>query len=264
MESSEKKSSKEIIAEYPAIAEIVQGDEEIAYLEGIGKQHFKSEKDAKTSTGIGSCIYEESCGSPFEALELIADKIGKDDAPDREKLIKKGASPSAFTGFLKYYMLEGIKGKSRVINADRLPSDTKVKLVMSAKGLPSLVVKESEVPQEALADVDYGTVIIGPAKRKKMVDGKEVEEVGSTTWTMHAGYPMPFLTNQLDDENDVNSTQTKDENGKFRLADSFGWKYGNEFTAAEVIKKFGEMAEATKNHPNPRMRVNKDVCVSII
>jgi len=260
--SNTGKNYEEILTAYPSIAEHIQGKEEIKYLEGIKKQHFMPEKEAKKSL-IGSCIYEESCHSPLTALELIADKLGKDDSEDRKKLIGKGSTESAFLPSWKYYILEGIRGKSRIVSLDRLNPSTKIRLVMSSKGMPSLVLAEADAPKDATEEVNYGTVIVGPTKRKVVEDGQEVIKDGMTVWTIHAGFHVTLLVTQLLDENDPKSSLAKDEQGNFRIADRFGWKYGDEFTAEEVKKKIAEMAEQTKDHPNPRMRVNPNVYISI-
>lgn len=234
MAETHERSSADALRDYPSIAELVQTEDEKAYVNGMTAQHFKSEKDPETKT-MGSCFYTESCPDSWGALELVADKLGKDDKADREKLVAAGTPQSSLLPFCRYYMIEGIRGKSRVVSVKELKDDQTVTLVKSPKGTPSLVIPESESPASALQDVTYGTVIVGPEKRN--MDGKEVE--GKAIWTMHAGHPVPMVPVQKNPD----GSPARDEADKsLRVPDDFGWKYGDKLTVARIKEKLGEDA----------------------
>jgi len=216
---------KDIIAEYPSISALIQTEEERKYIDGITVQHFKSENDPNTNN-IGSCIYSESCPDALNVLELIADKLGKDDSKDREFLMQKGAPQSCMLPFAKYYSVNGIRGKCRIVSVKELSDSTLVTLVPSPKGTPSLVISAKDAPESALREVDYATVIVGPA------DGRE----GETIWTMHAGHPAPLIPIQKNTEN----VPLRDDQGRMVVPETTGWKYGDQIPISDVKSKLGE------------------------
>lgn len=230
-------NSEEILATYPSIAKMIQNEGEVKWVEGITAQHFKAENDPDTKS-IGSCIYTESCPDSFGLLELAADRLGGDDSQDREKLLAKGTPASSLLPFARYYMVEGIRGKSRIVPITALSDDTVVTLIKSPKGAPSLVIGESDVPKEFLQDVDYATIIAGPEKRKVTVQENgetvEKEEDGLAIWTMHAGHPVPMVPIEKNENGPVRA-----EDGSVKVPDSFGWKYDDKLTVAQVREKMG-------------------------
>lgn len=233
------RDAEEILATYPKLAELIQTEGEKNYVAGITAQHFKSEHDPDTK-GIGSCVYAESCPDSFALLELAADRLGDDDTQDRQKLLAKGTPASSMLPFAKYYMVEGIRGKSRIVPITALKDDTLVTLIMSPKGAPSLVINEAEVPASFLQDVDYATIILGPEKRKvtAVEDGKNVEKEvdGLAVWTMHAGHPAPMVPIERDKE----GRPVRAADGTVRVPDEFGWKYNDKLTVAQVREKMGD------------------------
>jgi hypothetical protein len=231
-------NTKEILATYEKIAKVVQTDEEVKYVGDITPQHFKSENDPETKS-IGSCVYTETCpNGAFGLLELAADRLGDDDSEDRKKLLAKGAPASSLLPFARYYMVEGIRGKCRIVPISAMKDDTEVTLIKSPKGAPSLVIEESKVPAEYLQDVNYATIILGPEKRPVSVveNGQTVEkeEDGMAVWTMHAGYPVPMVPIERGEKGPV-----RDADGSVRVPDSFGWKYNDKLTVAQVREKMG-------------------------
>ncbi|PKL37088.1 hypothetical protein CVV38_04360 [Candidatus Peregrinibacteria bacterium HGW-Peregrinibacteria-1] len=221
------RDSQDIIEANPSIKELIQTPQEQAYVDGMASQHFRSEDDGEAKT-MGSVIYSESCAGPIEALELIADKLGKSDAADREVFLEKGAPASAMLPFAKYYLVPGIKGKSRIVSVNDLSDEQIVTLKPSPKGTPSIVITESEAPAKALQDVDYATVIVGPAVRNG-VDGQ-------TIWAMHAGFPAPQIPIQREADN---RTPSKDSDGRMMVPKETGWRYGDRLTIAEIKAKLG-------------------------
>lgn len=228
---------EETLATYPNIAKLVQTEGERKWVDGITEQHFKSENDPEAKS-IGSCVYSESCPDAYGMLELAADRLGGDDSQDRQKLLAKGAPASALAPFARYYMVEGIRGKSRIVPISAMSDDTVVTLIKSPKGAPSLVIEESKVPAQYLQDVNYATIIAGPEKRMVSVveNGQTVEkeEDGLTVWTMHAGHPVPMVPIERGEKGPVRA-----EDGSVRVPDSFGWKYDDKLTVAQVREKMG-------------------------
>lgn len=211
--------------EYPSIKALIPTEEEQRYVNGMTDQHFRSENDPEAKT-MGSCIYSETCPDALHALELVADKLGKDDSKDREFFKAQGAPESCLLPFARYYAVEGIRGKSRIVSVKDLEDDTKITLKPSPKGTPSLIIPESRAPEAALKDVNYATVICGPAQDRE----------GFTVWTMHAGHPAPLIPIQKDEE----GKPVKDAEGRMVVPEDTGWKYGDEIPVSEVRAKLGE------------------------
>ncbi len=234
----EIKSKAEILQEYPSVAALIKTVEEQEYLDGMSAQHFKSRKDPEART-MGSVIYSESCPDSMHVLELVAAKLGQDDSADREALVKKGAPASCMLPFCNYYIAEGLYGQSRIVSVRDLSDDTKVQLKPSPKGSPSLIISSDKAPARALQAVNFATVIVGPA------DGRE----GKTVWTMHAGHPAPMIPIQKDAEN----RPARDNEGRMFVPESFGWKYGDELTVAEVKAKIGEDAFISIEMASPKV-----------
>lgn len=222
-EINPRRASSEIIADNPSIGALIKNEEELTYVKEMESQHFRSKRDPEAAA-MGSVIYNESVPGPLETLELIADKLGKDDAQDRQDLLAAGAPAASLLDFAKYYKVSGLSGEMRVISVKDLPEDQIVTVKPSPKGTPSIVIDEADAPNGFTSEVDYATVIVGPR-----------EGGGDTVWTMHAGHPVPMIPIARDS----GGKPVKDTEGRLILPPETGLHYGQIVPVSEVKRILG-------------------------
>ncbi len=114
----------------------------------------------------------------------------------------------------------------RMVEAKKLAPETKLKVIASAKKTPSLMVEETDVPAECLKDVNYATVILGPAT------GRE----GLTVWTVFAGHPTPLFPI----EKDADKKPVLNAEGNILPAAITGLQYGDVISPEQARQKLGE------------------------